>query len=126
MYRTFLFAENQSQQIYYNVRRNGRPPFFFFFSILRHANILLLMAVYDSVDPLRRELVLEPVERGFLRKLFLEDKSVFDEDTVLRFSQDVVCAMQFVHQRGYIHCYLGSPSVVFNKGSFSRLLIVCG
>ena len=51
------------------------------------------MAVYDSVDPLRRELVLEPVERGFLRKLFLEDKSVFDEDTVLRFSQDVACAM---------------------------------
>ena len=90
MYRTFLFAENQSQQIYYNVRRNGRPPlFFFFFSILRHANILLLMAVYDSVDPLRRELVLEPVECDFLRKLFLEDKSVFDEDTVLLFSQDV-------------------------------------
>ena len=100
--------------------------FFFFFSILRRANILLLMAVYDSVDPLRRELVLEPVECDFLRKLFLEDKSVFDEDTVLRFSQDVACAMQFVHQRGYIHCYLGSPSVVFNKGSFSRLLIVCG
>ena len=63
------------------------------------------MAVYDSVDPLRRELVLEPVECDFLRKLFLEDKSVFDEDTVLRFSQDVACAMQFVHQRGYIHCF---------------------
>ena len=32
MYRTFLFAENQSQQIFYNVWRNGRTHFFFSFS----------------------------------------------------------------------------------------------
>ena len=72
--------------------------FSFFFSDMR-----LLMAVYDSTDPLRRGLVLEPLDGGFLRKLLLEDKSVFDDDTVLRFSRDVACAMQFVHQRGYIH-----------------------
>ena len=41
------------------------------------------MAAYDITDPLKWGLVLEPLERGFLRKLFLEDKSVFDEDTVL-------------------------------------------
>ena len=73
------------------------------------------MAVYDRTDTLKRGLVLELVERGFLRKLLLEDKSVFDEDTVLRFSRDVTCAMQFVHQRGYHHCNLGSPSVVFTE-----------
>ena len=70
------------------------------------------MAAYDITDPLKWGLVLEPLERGFLRKLFLEDKSVFDEDTVLRFSRDVTCAMQFVHQRG---CNLGSPSMVLTE-----------
>ena len=56
--------------------------FSFFFSDLRHPNILLLMAVYDSTDPLKRGVVLEPVERCFLRTLLLENKTVFDEDTV--------------------------------------------
>ena len=73
------------------------------------------MAVYDRTDTLQRRLVLEPVERGFLRTLLLEDKSVFDEDTVLRFSRDVTCARQFVHQRGYHHCNLGSPNVVLTE-----------
>ena len=73
------------------------------------------MAAYDITDPLKWGLVLEPLERGFLRKLFLEDKSVFDEDTVLRFSRDVTCAMQFVHHRGYHHCNLGSPNVVLTE-----------
>ena len=95
--------------------------FSFFFSDLRHPNILLLMAVYDSTDPLKRGLVLEPVERGFLRTLLLEDKTVFDEDTVLRFSRDVACAMQFVQQRGYIHCYLGSPSVVLTENFTAKV-----
>ena len=95
--------------------------FSFFFSVLRHPNILLLMAVYDSTDPLKRGLVLEPVERCFLRTLLLEDKSVFDEDTVLRFSRDVACAMQFVQQRGYIHCYLGSPSVVLTENFTAKV-----
>ena len=95
--------------------------FSFFFSDLRHPNILLLMAVYDSTDALKRGLVLEPVERGFLRTLLLEGKIVFDEDTVLRFSRDVACAMQFVHQRGYIHCYLGSPSVVLTENFTAKV-----
>ena len=95
--------------------------FSFFFSDLRHPNILLLMAVYDSTDPLKRGLVLEPVERGFLRTLLLEDKTVFDEDTALRFSRDVACAMQFVQQRGYIHCYLGSPSVVLTENFTAKV-----
>ena len=73
------------------------------------------MAAYDITDPLKWGLVLEPLERGFLRKLFLEDKSVFDEDTVLRFSRDVTCAVQFVHHRGYHHCNPGSPNVVLTE-----------
>ena len=92
--------------------------FSFFFSDLRHPNILLLMAVYDSTDPLKRGLVLEPVERCFLRTLLLEDKSFFDEDTVLRFVRDVACAMQFVHQRGYHHCNLGSPRTLQQRFVF--------
>ena len=94
------------------------PRFSFFFSDLRHPNILLLMAVYDSTD---RGLVLEPVERGFLRTLLLEDKTVFDEDTVLRFSRDVACAMQFVHQGGYHHRNLGSPSVVLTENFTAKV-----
>ncbi|CAH3035780.1 unnamed protein product [Porites lobata] len=41
--------------------------------------------------------------------------TVFDEDTVLRFSRDVACARQFVHQGGYHHCNLGSPRVVLTE-----------
>ena len=95
--------------------------FSFFFSDLRHPNILLLMAVYDSTDPLKRGLVLEPMERCFLRTLLLEDKSFFDEDTVLRFVRDVACPMQFVHQRGYHHYNLGSPSVELTENFTAKV-----
>ena len=98
--------------------------FSFFFSDLRHPNILLLMAVYDRTDTLKRGLVLEPVERGFLRKLLLEDKTVFGENTVLRFSRDVTCAMQFVHQRGYHHCHLGSPNVVLTENFTAKVRLL--
>ena len=74
-----------------------------------------------STDLLKRGLVLDPVERCFLRKLLLEDKTVFDEDTVLRFSRDVACAMKFVHQRGYHHCNLGSPSVVLTENFTAKV-----
>lgn len=84
-------------------------------SDLRHPNILLLMAVCSSTDPSQRGLVLEPVECAFLGKLLHKDNTVFSEDTVLGISQDIACAMQFVHQRGYIHCYLGSDSVVLTE-----------
>ena len=95
--------------------------FSFFFSDLRHPNILLLMAVYDSTDPLKRGPVLEPVERGFLRTLLLEDKTVFDEDTVLHFSRDVACAVQFDHQRDHHHYNLGSPSVVLTENFTAKV-----
>ena len=98
--------------------------FYFFFSDLRHPNILLLIAGYDRTDTLKRGLVLEPVERGFLRKLLLEDKTVFDEDTVPRFSRDVTCAMQFVHQRGYHHCNLGSPNVVLTENFTAKVRLL--
>ena len=84
-------------------------------SDLRHPNILLLMAVCNSPDPSHQGLVLEPVERAFLGKLLHEEKTIFSEDTVLGFSRDIACAMQFVHQGGYIHCYLGSSSVVLTE-----------
>ena len=84
-------------------------------SNLRHPNILLLMAVCNSPDPSQQGLVLEPVERDFLGKLLHQEKTIFSEDTVLDLGRDVACAMQFVHQRGYIHCYLGSSSVVLTE-----------
>lgn len=87
----------------------------FISSDLRHPNILLLMAVCNSPDPSQQGLVLESVERAFLGKLLHEENTVFSEDTVLGFSRDIACAMQLVHQRGYIHSYLGSNSVVLTE-----------
>ena len=81
----------------------------------RHPNILLLMAVCTSQDPSQQGLVLEPVDRAFLGKQLYEEKTIFSEDTVLDLSRDIACAMQFVHQRGYIHCYLVSSSVVLTE-----------
>lgn len=97
----------------YNVENT--TLFLFFPSDLRHPNILLLMAVCNSLDPSQQGLVLEPVERAFLGKLLHEERTIFSEDTVLCLSRDIACAMQFVHQRGYIHCYLGSSSVVLTE-----------
>ena len=65
--------------------------------------------------------MLEPAERRFLRKVLLEDKTVFDEDTVLRFSRDVACAMQFVHQGVYHHRNLGSPRVVLTENFTAKV-----
>ena len=65
--------------------------------------------------------MLEPVERAFLGKLLHEEKTVFDEDVILGFGRDVACAMQFVHQRGYIHCYLGSDSVVLTENYTAKV-----
>ena len=79
------------------------------------------MAVCNSPDPSQQGLVLEPVERAFLGKLLHEEKTVFDEDTILGFSRDIACAMQFVHQRGYIHCYLGSDSVVLTENFTAKV-----
>ena len=73
------------------------------------------MAVCNSLDPSQQGLVLEPVERAFLGKLLHEEETIFSEDAVLSLSRDIACAMQFVHQRGYIHCYLGSCSVVLTE-----------
>ena len=65
--------------------------------------------------------MLEPAERRFLRKVLLEDKTVFDEDTVLRFSRDVACATQFVHQGGYHHRNLGSPRVILTENFTAKV-----
>ena len=65
--------------------------------------------------------MLEPVECCFLRTLLLEDKTVFDEDTVLRFSRDVACAVQFVYQRGNHNCNLGSPSAVLTENFAAKV-----
>lgn len=92
-----------------------KHSFLFFPSDLRHPNILLLMAVCNSQDPSQQGLVLEPVERAFLGKLLHEENTIFSEDTVLDLCRDIACAMQFVHYRGYIHCYLGSSSVVLTE-----------
>ena len=79
------------------------------------------MAVCNSPDPTQQGLVFEPVEHAFLGKLLHEEKTVFDEDTILGLSRDVACAMQFVHQRGYIHCYLGSDSVVLTENYTAKV-----
>ena len=106
---------NRAMQRYEEKMCKVKNPSFLNPSDLRHPNILLLMAVCNSPDPSQQGLVLEPVERAFLGKLLHEEKTIFSEDTVLGFIRDIACAMQFVHQRGYIHCYLGSSSVVLTE-----------
>ena len=73
------------------------------------------MAACGGPVPSEQSLVLEAVESAFLSRLISTEKTAFDEDTVLRISRDVACAMQYVHRRGYIHCFLGSPSVVLTE-----------
>lgn len=94
---------------------------FFLVSDLRHPNILLLMAISSSPNPSQRGLVLEHIERTFLNILLHEEKTVFDEKTILGISRDVACAMQFVHQRGYIHCHLSSDSVTLTENYTAKV-----
>lgn len=82
------------------------------------------MAICISPDPSQQGLAFEPVERAFLGKLLHEDKTLLDEDTVLGISQDVARAMQFIHQRGYIHCFLGSNSVVLTDNFTAKVCIL--
>ena len=96
---------------------------FFLVSNLRHPNILLLMAISSSPDPSQRGLVLEHIERAFLNVLLHEEKTVLDEKTILGISRDVACALQFVHQRGYIHCHLSSDSVTLTENYTAKVCL---
>ncbi|XP_031555607.1 serine/threonine-protein kinase STY13-like [Actinia tenebrosa] len=85
-------------------------------SDLRHPNILLLMSACYGPSTSDLCMVLEPVEQQvFLHKMIHVDHEQIADDFSLRIARDVVCGLLFLHNRGFIHCYLGSHSVVINK-----------
>ncbi|EDO47771.1 predicted protein, partial [Nematostella vectensis] len=58
---------------------------------------------------------------GFLHRLLHVDKEPLDEDTVLDIAHDVACGLLYTHQRGFIHCYLGSHSVVISESYNAKI-----
>lgn len=60
-------------------------------------------------------LVFEPLEYHFLHRLLFEEKVKLEEDPILKIAHDVSNAMQYVHNMGFLHCYLGSHSVMVTR-----------
>lgn len=61
-------------------------------------------------------MVLEPVDQQiFLHKMIHVNHEQIDDDFSLRIARDVICGLLFLHNRGFIHCFLGSHSVVINR-----------
>ncbi|KAK3744883.1 hypothetical protein QZH41_013768, partial [Actinostola sp. cb2023] len=89
-------------------------------SDLRHPHILLLMsACYGPLSD--RCMVLEPIDRGFLHRLLHFEQEPFEEDTVLEISRDIACGLLYMHERGFIHCYLGTHSVVITEAYQAKI-----
>lgn len=84
-------------------------------SNLRHPNILLLMSACYGPPLSDRCMVFEPVERGFLHRLLHFEHEPFEEDAVLEIARGVACGLVYMHERGYIHCYLGTHSVTITE-----------
>lgn len=66
---------------------------------------------------------MEAIENAFLHRLLFVDKEPLEEDTILGIGRDVACAMQYVHQRGFLHCFLGSHSVVVTENYGAKVWI---
>ena len=82
---------------------------------LYHPNIALLIAVCRGPKTLERCLIFEPLEYHYLHRLLYEEKVVLPEDSILNLAHDVANAMQYIHNMGFLHCYLGSQSVIVTR-----------
>ena len=87
----------------------------FLFRCLYHPNIALLIAVCNGAKTLEQFLVFEPLEYHFLHRLLFEEKVRLEEDPILKIAHDVANAMQYVHNMGFLHCYLGAHSVIVTR-----------
>jgi serine/threonine protein kinase len=82
---------------------------------LYHPNIALLIAICNGPTTMEQYLVFEPLEYHFLHRLLFEEKAKLEEDSILKIAHDVVNAMQYVHNMGFLHCYLGAHSVIVTR-----------
>ena len=87
----------------------------FCFSCLYHPNIALLLATCRGTKTLGQYLVFEPLEHHYLHRLLYEEKLQLVEDSILNLAHDVANAMQYLHNMGFLHCYLGSQSVMVTR-----------
>lgn len=82
---------------------------------LFHPNIALLLAICVAPRAIEQNLLFEPVEYHFLHRILLEEKIKLQEDAILKIAHDVANAMQYVHNMGFLHCYLGCQSVIVTR-----------
>lgn len=63
----------------------------------------------------------EPLEYHFLHRLLFEEKARLEEDAILKIAHDVANAMQYVHNMGFLHCYLGAQSVIVTRDHTAKV-----
>lgn len=68
-------------------------------------------------------LVFEPLAYRYLHRLLFEDKVKLPEDSVLKLACDVANAMQYIHNMGFLHCYLGSQSVMVTRDYTAKVIL---
>ena len=94
-------------------------PFSHFFILicrrLYHPNVALLIGTYHGTKALEQYLIFEPLEYHFLHRLLFEEKVRLEEAPILKIAHDVANAMQYVHNMGFLHCYLGAHSVIVTR-----------
>ena len=47
-----------------------------------------------------------------------------EEDPILKIAHDVANAMQYVHNMGFLHCYLGAHSVTVTRDYTAKVKLV--
>lgn len=82
---------------------------------LYHPNVALLIGQCHGTKALEQYLIFEPLEYHFLHRLLFEEKVRLEEAPILKIAHDVANAMQYVHNMGFLHCYLGAHSVIVTR-----------
>ncbi|XP_046851848.1 probable serine/threonine-protein kinase DDB_G0275165 [Xenia sp. Carnegie-2017] len=100
-------------QLFYNELETIRCLF--------HPNIALLLAICVAPRAIEQNLLFEPVEYHFLHRILLEEKIKLQEDAILKIAHDVANAMQYVHNMGFLHCYLGCQSVIVTRDYTAKI-----
>ena len=91
---------------------------------LYHPNIALVIAICYGSKTLEQFLVFEPLEYHFLHRLLFEEKVRLEEDPILKIAHDVANAMQYFHNMGFLHCYLGAHSVIVTRDYTAKVGIL--
>ena len=81
------------------------------------------MATCRGSKTLGQYLIFEPLEHHYLHRLLFEEKLQLVEDSILNLAHDVANAMQYLHNMGFLHCYLGSQSVMVTRDYTAKVTI---